>query len=75
MRLRLVHTRAHSHPSKALWEEHQKLFLNADGTWKDVTYESTKEMPLMDSVIRETLRMVSAQLKELSRFIAHDGSS
>ena len=51
-------------PSKMLFEEHKKLFLNADGTWKEVTYESTKEMPLMDACIRETLRMVSSPPRE-----------
>jgi hypothetical protein len=34
-------------------------FGNPDGTFRDVTYEDTKELPLMDACIRETLRMVS----------------
>ena len=45
--------------SAQLYDEQKKMFQNSDGTWRDVTYESTKEMPLMDAVIRETLRMVS----------------
>lgn len=35
------------------------MFGNPDGTFRAITYEDTKEMTVMDSVIRETLRMVS----------------
>lgn len=41
-----------------LYEEQKKAFGNADGTFRDVTLEDTKEnMPLMTACIRETLRM------------------
>jgi len=33
------------------------MFGNPDGTFRDITYEDTKQMPVMDSIIRETLRM------------------
>jgi sterol 14-demethylase len=42
-----------------LYDEQKKLFGNPDGSFRAITYEDTKEMPIMDSVIRETLRMVS----------------
>jgi len=45
--------------SDALYEEQKKLLGNSDGTFRPVTYEGTKEMPVLDSVIRETLRIVS----------------
>lgn len=43
-----------------LYDEQKKLFGNPDGTFRDISYEDTKEMPVMDSVIRETLRMVNS---------------
>jgi sterol 14-demethylase len=45
--------------SEMLYDEQKKMFGNSDGTFRSITYEDTKEMPVMDSVIRETLRMVS----------------
>lgn len=45
--------------SDALYQEQKKVCGNPDGTFRPVTYEDTKAMPIMDSVIRETLRMVS----------------
>ncbi|ORX36888.1 lanosterol 14-alpha-demethylase [Kockovaella imperatae] len=56
---------------KALFEEHRDLFQNEDGTWEDVTYESTKEMPLMAAVIRETLRM-HAPIHSIYRKVLQD---
>ena len=41
-----------------LYKEQKEMFGNPDGTFRDITYEDTKEMPVMDSIIRETLRMV-----------------
>ena len=35
------------------------MFGNADGTFRDVEYEEVKNMPVMDSCIREALRLVS----------------
>lgn len=43
--------------SAELFEEQKKVFGNPDGTFREITYESTKEIPLMEAVIRETLRM------------------
>ncbi|ORY32583.1 cytochrome P450 [Naematelia encephala] len=42
---------------EALYEEQKKLFGNQDGTFREVTYESTKQMTLMEAIIRETLRL------------------
>ncbi|WWC70417.1 uncharacterized protein I206_104368 [Kwoniella pini CBS 10737] len=42
---------------EGLYQEQVKYFGKADGTLGPMTYESIKDLPLMDSVIRETLRM------------------
>jgi len=44
--------------SDLLYKEQLEKFGNPDGTFRPITYEDTKEMPVMDSIIRETLRMV-----------------
>jgi sterol 14-demethylase len=45
--------------SEQLYQEQKKLFGNPDGTFRDVEYEDVKNMPVMDSCIREALRLVS----------------
>jgi hypothetical protein len=45
--------------SAELYEEQKEKFGNPDGTFRDMTYEDLKDLPKLDSVIRETLRMVS----------------
>lgn len=45
--------------SEALYEEQKRMFGNADGTFRDLEYEEVKNMPVMDSCIREALRLVS----------------
>lgn len=41
----------------ALYAEQVEHFGNPDGTFREVTYETAKDLPLMDAAIRETLRM------------------
>lgn len=43
--------------SDAILEEQTKQFGNPDGTLRPPTYEELKGLPVLDSVIRETLRM------------------
>lgn len=45
--------------SEALYDEQKRMFGNSDGTFRDVEYEEVKNMPVMDSCIREALRLVS----------------
>jgi len=44
--------------SEALYDEQKRMFGNSDGTFRDVEYEEVKNMPIMDSCIREALRLV-----------------
>ena len=44
--------------SEALYEEQVKNFRNSDGTWRSMEYDEIKDLPVMDSVIRETLRLI-----------------
>ena len=45
--------------SEALYEEQLKHFSNPDGTLRSMTYEEMKELPVLDGIIRETLRLHS----------------
>jgi sterol 14-demethylase len=45
--------------SEQLYEEQKRMFGNPDGTFRDLEYEEVKNMPVMDSCIREALRLVS----------------
>ena len=45
--------------SEALYEEQLKHFSNPDGTLRPMTYEEMKELPVLDGIIRETLRLHS----------------
>ena len=46
-----------SHTSEALYEEQVKFFSTPDGKLRSPTYEELKALPLLDGVIRETLRL------------------
>ena len=54
----LLHIADRQDIQEALWEEQKKVLGQPDGSLREPTYEDTKDMPLMDSCIRETLRMV-----------------
>lgn len=45
--------------SEALLQEQKRVFGRPDGTYRGVEYEDIKNMPIMDSCIRESLRLVS----------------
>ncbi|WVR07250.1 hypothetical protein IAU60_004291 [Kwoniella sp. DSM 27419] len=54
-----------------LYQEQKEHFGNPDGTFQPVTYESIKELKLMDAVIRETLRM-HAPIHSIYRKVTSD---
>ncbi|KAA1467603.1 cytochrome P450 [Dentipellis sp. KUC8613] len=43
--------------AEALYQEQVKYFSNPDGTLRSPTYDEIKSLPVMDAVIRETLRL------------------
>ncbi|KAG8944406.1 Lanosterol 14-alpha-demethylase [Tulasnella sp. 424] len=53
----LLHATARADVMEQLYEEQVKLFGQPDGTLRPMTFEDMKDMPVLDSVIRETLRM------------------
>ncbi|KAG6900602.1 hypothetical protein C0993_007825 [Termitomyces sp. T159_Od127] len=53
----LLHIAANPEIAEALYEEQIKHFSTPDGKLRSMTYEELRELPLMDAVIRETLRM------------------
>ncbi|KAG5646950.1 hypothetical protein DXG03_001673 [Asterophora parasitica] len=53
----LLHLAANAEVAEALYQEQVKHFSNPDGTLRSMTYEELRALPLMDAVIRETLRM------------------
>ena len=40
-----------------MYAEQVKHFGNPDGTFREMSFEEMRELPILDSVIRETLRM------------------
>ncbi|KIJ52426.1 hypothetical protein M422DRAFT_243211 [Sphaerobolus stellatus SS14] len=52
----LMNIAANPKVAEALYQEQLEHFATDDGTWRTMTYEELKNIPLMDAVIRETLR-------------------
>ncbi|PSR79020.1 hypothetical protein PHLCEN_2v7207 [Hermanssonia centrifuga] len=53
----LLHIADRPDVADALFEEQVKHFRQPDGTWRTMEYEEIKDLPILDSVIRETLRI------------------
>ncbi|KAG6828537.1 hypothetical protein H0H92_007615 [Tricholoma furcatifolium] len=53
----LLHLAANPDIAEALYQEQVKHFSTPDGKLRSMTYEEIRTLPLMDAVIRETLRM------------------
>ncbi|TFK75170.1 cytochrome P450 [Pluteus cervinus] len=53
----LLHLAANPDVAEALYQEQVKYFGTPDGKLRSMTYEELRSLPLMDSVIRETLRL------------------
>ncbi|KAF8656198.1 hypothetical protein AX16_002635 [Volvariella volvacea WC 439] len=53
----LLHLAANPDIAEALYKEQIEHFATPDGKLRSMTYEELRELPVMDSVIRETLRV------------------
>jgi sterol 14-demethylase len=58
-------------PSDALYQEQVKHFGSPDGRLRPMTYEELRELPILDSVIRETLRM-HPPIHSIMRYVRDD---
>jgi sterol 14alpha-demethylase len=54
-----------------LYQEQVKHFGRPDGTFRPTTYEELRELPVLDSVIRETLR-VHPPIHSIMRYVRDD---
>ncbi|CAL1716454.1 unnamed protein product [Somion occarium] len=53
----LLHLADKPEVAEALYQEQVKHFRQPDGSWRSMQYEEIRELPVLDCVIRETLRM------------------
>ncbi|GJE94778.1 cytochrome P450 [Phanerochaete sordida] len=53
----LLHIADRPDIADALYEEQVKHFRQSDGTWRTPEFEELRDLPVLDSVIRETLRI------------------
>jgi sterol 14alpha-demethylase len=52
----VLHLAANPEVGEALYQEQVKHFMGPDGKFRSMTYDELRELPVLDSVIRETLR-------------------
>ena len=57
--------------SEALYQEQVEHFVGPDGKMRPLTYEELRGLPLLDSVIRETLRM-HPPIHSIMRYVRDD---
>ncbi|KAG2365580.1 cytochrome P450 [Suillus spraguei] len=56
---------------EALYQEQVEHFGNPDGSFRPMTYEAFRKLPVLDSVIRETLRM-HPPIHSIMRYVRSD---
>ncbi|KAI9567383.1 cytochrome P450 [Boletus coccyginus] len=67
----LLHLADNQEIQEAFYQEQVKNFGNPDGTFRSMTYEELRELPVMDSVIRETLR-IHPPIHSIMRYVRSD---
>ncbi|KAI0267751.1 cytochrome P450 [Gloeopeniophorella convolvens] len=67
----LLHLADKPEVAEELYQEQVKRFTNPDGTMRLPTYEELKALPVLDSVIRETLRM-HPPIHSIMRYVRSD---
>ncbi|EKM48304.1 uncharacterized protein PHACADRAFT_214862 [Phanerochaete carnosa HHB-10118-sp] len=67
----LLHVADRPDIAEALYEEQVKHFRQPDGTWRTPEYEELRELPILDSIIRETLR-IHPPIHSIMRVVRED---
>ncbi|KXN88639.1 Lanosterol 14-alpha demethylase [Leucoagaricus sp. SymC.cos] len=67
----LLHIAERPDVCEALYKEQVQHFSNPDGTLRSMTYEELRQLPIMDSIIRETLRM-HPPIHSIMRYVRDD---
>ncbi|KAF9243435.1 cytochrome P450 [Melanogaster broomeanus] len=67
----LLHLADNLDIQEALYQEQVKYFGNPDGSFRSMTYEELRKLPVLDSVIRETLRL-HPPIHSIMRYVRSD---
>ncbi|KAF9048601.1 lanosterol 14-alpha-demethylase [Panaeolus papilionaceus] len=67
----LLHLAANPDVAEKLYQEQVKYFQGPDGKLRSMTYEELRELPILDSVIRETLRL-HPPIHSIMRYVRDD---
>ncbi|KAL4064368.1 cytochrome P450 [Scleroderma citrinum] len=67
----LLHLADNIEVQQAVYKEQVEYFGNPDGTFREMTYEELRKLPILDSVIRETLR-VHPPIHSIMRYVRAD---
>ncbi|KAG8216712.1 cytochrome P450 [Butyriboletus roseoflavus] len=67
----LLHLADNQEVQEAFYQEQAKNFSNPDGSFRSMTYEELRELPVMDSIIRETLRL-HPPIHSIMRYVRSD---
>ncbi|KIJ66942.1 hypothetical protein HYDPIDRAFT_85574 [Hydnomerulius pinastri MD-312] len=67
----LLHLAENQDVQEALYKEQVENFGNPDGSFRSMTYEELRKLPILDSVIRETLRM-HPPIHSIMRYVRSD---
>jgi sterol 14-demethylase len=67
----LLHLAHNVEVQEALYQEQVDHFGNPDGSFRPMTYEGFRKLPVLDSVIRETLRM-HPPIHSIMRYVRSD---
>ncbi|EAU90091.1 lanosterol 14-alpha-demethylase [Coprinopsis cinerea okayama7 len=67
----LLHLAHNVEVAEALYNEQVEHFSNPDGSFRPLTYDELRALPILDSVIRETLRM-HPPIHSIMRYVRDD---
>jgi len=67
----LLHLAYQPEIADAIYREQVEHFMNPDGSLRPLTYEEIRSLPILDSIIRETLR-IHSPIHSLFRYVRDD---